>query len=79
MLSGFGAVAGAALGPLFVQLFSPDVPSTIDSYAVHHPAYYWNGAGIGLVIGLVLSLLTIALLKKHEEDEAASGADAHAH
>jgi hypothetical protein len=79
MLGTFGMIAGTALAPLFVQMFNPDVSGQLDAYSEHHPNWYWNGAGIGLAIGLVLAFGTLFVLKRHEEEEAAAAApEAHA-
>ena len=79
MLGTFGAIAGTALAPLLVQVFSPNVNDTVDAYSQHHANWYWIGAGAGLAIGLILAIGTLLVLKKHEEEEAnAGGPEPHA-
>ncbi|MHB8635608.1 MAG: hypothetical protein ACYC96_03950 [Fimbriimonadaceae bacterium] len=77
ILGTFGTVVGAALAPMFVEIFHPDVTDTLDVYAEHHSTWYWNGAGVGLLVGLVLAIGTLLTLRKHEEQEGAAPPDAH--
>jgi hypothetical protein len=63
---------------MFVQIFNPSAFGAVDAYSEHHPNWYWNGAGTGLVIGLVLAVWTLLVLKRHEEEEAAGDSEAQA-
>lgn len=76
MLGLFGMIVGTALAPLLVQVFAPD-NSAVDAYSQHHPNWYWNGAGIGLLVGLGLAAWTLAVLRKHEAEEAAAEVESH--